>query len=79
MAYKRLLILGGALLLAAGCSTSTTAPMAKVGGSAVNAKTNTPTTLPRTTTMTTESDSTACRGNWPLTSGGYDTTCMIEH
>ncbi|HEX7938148.1 MAG TPA: hypothetical protein VF483_04095 [Gemmatimonadaceae bacterium] len=83
MAFKRALILGGAILLAAGCSSSVTAPIAKVDGGAASstkAATNPPARRPfgAAATEGMASDSTSCRGNYPVPSGFADSTCTIE-
>ena len=84
MAFKRALILGGAILLAAGCSSSVTAPIAKVDGSAANATkatstTTTPTKRTIGTATATASDSTTCRGSYTVSSGFVDTICVIDN
>lgn len=85
MTFKRALILGGAILLAAGCSSNVTAPIAKVDGGAASeiragTTTKTPTTRTMgTTTSATASDSTSCRGNYPVNSGFVDSTCVMDN
>jgi hypothetical protein len=87
MSFKKALILGGAILLAAGCTSTVTSPVAEVDGgvsSAARAKTSntsTPTkTAPRVSSpmSSTAADSVSCRGAYPVSSGFIDTACIIE-
>jgi hypothetical protein len=80
--FKRLLILGGAALLAAGCSSSSTAPNAPIQqvdaqSDARGAKRKAGSGTGNTTALTA-TDSTTCRG-WPLPSGFVDTTCIVDN
>jgi hypothetical protein len=81
MTLKNALILGGAILLAAGCSSSVTSPIAKVDtgpASALSGKPALPTPKVYMPQSATASDSTSCRGAYPVSSGFADTTCVIE-
>lgn len=83
MMFKRLLILGGAALLVAGCSTSSTAPNAQLDAVDVQSNSRGATrkagTARTSPTALTATDSTTCRGSWPITSGFVDTTCIIDN
>ncbi|MEK7403439.1 MAG: hypothetical protein AABZ80_13875 [Gemmatimonadota bacterium] len=82
MAFKKAFILGGAILLAAGCSSSVTSPVAEVEGGAASAAVQAKPTksAPRVASPTaaTTADSTTCRGAYPVSSGFIDTACAIE-
>ena len=60
MNYKKLMVLGGALLLAAGCSSPTTSPIKAVNGGGANTITKTmPKKLPTSATANSfEADTT---------------------
>ena len=81
MAFKRALILGGAILLAAGCSSSVTAPIAKVdgGASAARAALTTKTAPRLPMAATAAADSASCRISYTVSSGFVDTVCVIEN
>jgi hypothetical protein len=81
MTFKKAVILGGALLLAAGCSNSVTGPSAAsvdVTPSAVRGgKKTTQPTLPRFYPASAAASDSTCH-NFPVTSGFVDSTCVIE-
>ncbi len=75
MAFRKALILGGAVLLVAACSNLATSPTASMDGadaSAVRATPRSPT--PTTTTLSGDSTGT-CRGGYSHQSG-RDSTCI---
>lgn len=81
MTYKKALILGGAILVVAGCSSST-APIAQVDGGAASAALapSTKKVAPSAATPMTAAEPAGqnCRGSWPVSSGFIDTTCVSD-
>jgi len=81
MSFKRILILGGAALLVAGCGTDVTSPIAKVDASASARGTGTTKKVGAGRGMATSmemSDSTSCKSPWVIVSGASDTACAAE-
>ena len=79
MAFKRALILGGALLLAAACSTSSTAPIAKVDGGASSARSALPIKPIQLIAPTAATaDSLVCTKTYTVPAGAVDSVCVYE-
>jgi hypothetical protein len=77
MAFKRLIVLGGAALLIAGCGTdSPTTPVGQVNGVESSSRTAKQSAQPRMAPVSLQSaDSASCR-SWPIVTGVVgDSTC----
>lgn len=79
MAFRKAFILGGAVVLAAACSSGSTAPVIRANGGAARADatadSNATKGRPGTTTWTTTASDSTCRGNYSVQSGRSDSTC----
>jgi hypothetical protein len=79
MTIKRLLILGGAALLAVGCTSDATSPTSPVNAEAAarGGKKKGPTTPGGVIMSMQASDSASCRG-WPIVYAVADSSCTGE-